>query len=216
MLIVAHIGDSINEYRLLGSRYFPEACPVCGGSRFRRHGQYPHNADDAGPVPIFRFRCNQRGCRQVFGVLPDLFVPEQSTPVAEQEAAVFSYAATVSTCSQAAKPAGVSTSTIWRWVDRICGIVDQWAAALQTWLSTAYAGSYVTVEVDDSLRLRWQSRRLRKPDKVRRLLLLERLPALVERCRKKLLTVVPAVAGAATCLGFCWCVLPKLFGITGT
>jgi transposase InsO family protein len=44
--------------------------------------------------------------------------------VAVQEQAVFEYAATVSTCAEAAESAGVSTSTVWRWGDRASGMVE--------------------------------------------------------------------------------------------
>lgn len=220
MLIVAHIGDSINEYRLLGGRYFPEACPACGWGRFRRHGQYPHNADEVGPVPIFRFRCNKRGCRQVFAVLPDLFVPQESAPVAVQEQAVLEYAATVSTCAEAAESAGVSTSTVWRWVDRAASLVEQWIAGLQAWQGMVQPGDYMAVNADESLLPRWQSRRLRKPGKLNRLLLLERVPALVKQCRKSLVAILQpdrhCMVGSATSLGFCRLVLPVLLGNSGT
>lgn len=220
MLIVAHIGNSINEYRLLGDRYFPEACPTCGGGRFRRHGQYPHNADEAGPVPIFRFRCNRRGCRQVFAVLPDLFVPRQSAPVAVQEQAVFEYAATVSTCTEAGQSASVSASTVWRWVDRAAGMVEKWVTRLQVWLDMVQPGDYTAVSADESLRPRWQSRRLRKPDKLNRLLLLERLPLLVKKCKKRVAGLLHPdrceLVGGATSLGFCWLALPRLLGNSGT
>lgn len=206
----------INEYRLLGPRYFPEACPVCGWSRFRRHGHYKHNAGDDEPVPIFRFRCNRRGCRQVFAVLPDLFIPQQSLPAAAQERAVFEYAATVSTCSEAGQSAGVSASTVWRWVDRAAGMAAQWVAQLQAWLGLVQPGRYVTVSADESLRPRWQSRRLRLPDKLSRLLLLERVPMLVKRCRESVETILEPAGGLpawpSTCLGFCWLVLPGFVG----
>lgn len=220
MLIVAHIGESINEYRLLGGRYFPETCPVCGGSRFRRHGQYAHNADENGPVAIFRFRCNSRGCRQVFAVLPDLFIPQQSTPVASQERAVVEYVSTVSTCAQAAESVSVSASTVWRWVDRAAGLVEQWIAGLQVWLGMVQPGQYVAVSADESLRPRWQSRRLRMQKKPNRLLLLERLPGLVKQCRLSLAAIfkqeLHMAAGANSCLGFCRMVLPRLLGNSGT
>gem|GEM_PF-6347926 len=132
---------------------------------------------------------------------------------------MFEYAATVSTYTEAAESAGVSTSTVWRWVDRAAGMVEQWISGLQAWQGMVKPGDYVAVNADESLRPRWQSRRLRKPNRPNRLLLLERLPALVKQCRKSLVAILqPALrnlVGAATCLGFCRLVLPMLLGNSG-
>lgn len=220
MFIVDHIGDSINEYRLLAGRYFPATCPECGwDEKFRRHGHYMHNAGDVEPVPVFRFRCNQKGCRQVFSVLPDLFTPNQSLPTSTEEQAVLQYAATLGTCAQVAETAGVSASTVWRWVHRAASRVDQWISDMQRWLQEALVGDYVAVDVDDTLRPRWRSRRIRLQGKVTQLLLLDRLPRLVKQCRKtvteilgrRLAASVP-VAWPTTSLGFCRQVLPELLG----
>lgn len=223
MVIVAHIGDTINEYRLLCGRYFPEACPACGGIRLRRHGRYMHNAGDGDQVPISRFRCKRRGCCQVFTVLPDLFDLKQSLPAGSREQAVFQYAATRGTCRQVAQEAGVHSSTVWRWVERAAGAVVDWTAQLQCWLQSVRPGGYVAADVDESLRPRWYSRRLKRPDKVTRLLLLDRLPALVKRCRDTL-AVAERSAGIsaevwawpASSLAFCQLVLPGLAGNPGT
>ncbi len=223
MLIVDHIGETLKEYRLLCGRYFPEARPTCGSNRLRVHDHYMHNAGDEEPVPIYRYRCNRRGCRQIFTVLPDLFEPGQSIPTATQEKAVFQYAATVSTCSQAAETAGVSASTVWRWVDRAAGMAAQWVAYMQTWLHSLHPGSHVAVAVNETLRPRWLGRRLRLVDKVTRLLLLERLPGLVTECRREAKVIMQRLPGTAvlaelpsTCLGCCWRVLPRLIGSGGT
>lgn len=223
MLIVAHIGENLNEYRLLCDRYFPESCPTCSSSRLRHHDHHMHNAGDQEPVPVYRFRCNRRGCRQVFTVLPDLFEPGQSIPTATKEKAVLAYAATVSTCSQAAETVGVSASTVWRWVEQASTGAPEWVAQMQNWLHSVYPGTYVAVAVDETLRPRWLSRRLRLAEKVTRLLLLEYLPVLVKRCRRaaeKLLRLhsAPAVQTGwpPTCLGFCWRILPGLVGSGGT
>lgn len=216
MLIVAHIGDIINEYRLLCHRYFPVACPTCGGERFRRQGHYLHNVGDQDPVSIFRFRCNRQGCRQVFTVLPDLFIPQQSLPAEAQEQAVFQYAATVGTCSQVAQRASVCTSTIWRWVERAAGMTSQWVTQIQTWLRSVNPGVYVAADVDESLRPRWHTRRLRVAGKLTCLLLLDRLPTLVRECRQVVAALVQPrpdtwMAGLpTTTLGFCRQVLPSL------
>jgi transposase-like protein len=221
MAIVAHIGDSINEYRVSGPRYFPEACPACGGTQLRRHDHYMHSAGDEAPVPIFRFRCKRRGCCKVFAVVPDLFTPKQSLPAQTQEQAVFQYAATRGTCQQVADLAGVHTSTVWRWVEQATGRVADWTAQVQRWLHTVRPGSYMAADVDESLRTRWYSRRLRLPGKIDRLLLLDRLPTLLTRCREAVQTVQrsvgrPSVTWPTTCLAFCRLVLPGLAGNPGT
>jgi len=95
-----------------------------------RHPGTRRNVPCSPSVPIFRFRCNKRGCRRVFAVLPNLFAPQESVPVADQEQVVFEYTAPISTCAEAAESAGVSASTVWRWVDRAAGTVEQWIAGL--------------------------------------------------------------------------------------
>lgn len=216
MLIVVHIGESINEYRQLCRWYMPEACPTCEGEWLRRHGHYLHSAGDEAPVPVFRFRCNQRGCHQVFAVLPDLFTPHQSLPIAIEEQAVSQYAATLGTCKEVGASAGVSASTVWRWVQRAAAQVEQWVTDIQRWLQES-RGAYRAVEVDETLRPRWWSRRLRLDGTVTKLLLLDRLPQLVRQCRATVVTILQRGSAVpvspdwpTTALGFCRQVLPGL------
>lgn len=176
-----------------------------------------HGAGDEPPVEILRFPCNTPRCRQVFTVLPDVLAPHQPQPVAAQEQAVLRFAATLGTCSQVGESGGVSASTVWRWVQRAAQQVEEGVAQIQQWLQDV-AGRYMVVTVDDSLRPRWQRRRLRQAGKVSRLLLLQRLPRLVALCRTAAAELL-ARHGAAqvpdgtqSCLAFCWWLLPGLSG----
>ncbi|HEY3366479.1 MAG TPA: transposase family protein [Symbiobacteriaceae bacterium] len=147
--------------------------------------------------------------------MPDLFTPNQSLPTATEEQAVLQYAATRGTCKQVAESVGVSATTVWRWVQCAASRVEPWVSDLQD----ALVGSYVAVQVDDTLRTRWRRRRLRLEGKVTQLLLLDRLPWLVKQCRatvtdmlRRELAWSDPVTWPATCLGFCRQVLPGLAG----
>jgi hypothetical protein len=79
MVIVAHLGDSVNAYQQLFSARFPEldrTCPRCHEGRLWRHGQYERWVLSTGAcrlLPIQRFRCPV--CGVTVSLLPDFLSP---------------------------------------------------------------------------------------------------------------------------------------------
>lgn len=220
MSIVAHLGNNFKEYREVARNYWPERCPHCGESKFHRNGGYEHASDDLEPIRIHCFFC--KSCKRSFSVLPDFLKPHQSYSVVVEEAAVARYAAARGSCETIGKQVGVSTTTVWRWANQARLQVEGWVNGIKVWLWDAQWGSSFDAPVDDTLRPRWHSRRLRLAGKLENLLLLEKLSAWVSKCQEMIWEVAgrgqPSWPEAAirtgpwpqTNLGFCRLILPRL------
>ncbi len=118
MHIIKHLGSTDNEYLLAITTFRPSRCPACGHASVHYHDRFSRQGRQQ-QVPILRFRCGRGRCQQVFSVLPSYLPARQSYSAATEETVVATYASGAAPLATVAASAGVSTTTAFRWVDRL-------------------------------------------------------------------------------------------------
>jgi|GEM_PF-2624610 len=171
MHIVAHLGYDDKSYGSAAARYWPDRCMACGGWVLGPHDGYERWGLKERIV-VRRFRCHSPGCRQVWSVLPSYLTRCQMYATAVETAAVLCYVLQGRTYKDAAEAAGVSMTTVFRWVAEGVGAAAcTWALVVRTVLEYAPEQPADAVPAaEDQVRAgKWQARRVR-PAKIQRLL----------------------------------------------
>lgn len=132
MVIVAHLGNTVNEYETLFAAKFPHlsrACPGCQKGRLWRHGCFERWVVGPGisrRLPIQRFRCPH--CRITVSLLPDFVSPYSSYLLCVRAQAVADRLDQGLTYSQIAlrqgqNQSGLCPETVRQWVHQTRGLL---------------------------------------------------------------------------------------------
>ncbi len=132
-LIVAHLGDSVNDYLVHFWFYLTQVewhCPICG-AKMVLHAKYLRKLKMPDAVliviiTIVRYRCT--GCGKTHAILPDFLAPYRRYAMTVIEAAV---AAVVEDGIPLEKaPGDQDMVTTRRWVRRFLGLSEQATSTL--------------------------------------------------------------------------------------
>ena len=127
-MIVAHLGDSVNDYLVHFWLYLAQVewhCPICG-AKMVLHAKYLRKLKVPDAVlimiiTIIRYRCT--GCGKTHAILPDFLAPYRHYAMTVIEDAVTAVVEDGVPLERA--PGDQDTATTRRWVRRFLGLSEQ-------------------------------------------------------------------------------------------